>query len=351
MPPRVLLLSPSGGLGGGIERYVETLQWAFRERGVSCVRADLPQAGPAGHWRLLRRLDAPWAGSGAVRIVAAHRALLPVALRLAQRPAVTGISVICHGSDVWGPAARPRWWLEKQAMLSRRVRVVAVSSFSAGAVGVGCRATVLPPGLSGPWFDELAKAAVPDRRPEKPEKGVRLLTAFRLADWQDKGLPELLSAIRQLDRPGVSLTICGSGQLPAGAARLIGGLPWCRVRSGLSDAGLAAELAGADLLVLATRTRQGRGACGEGFGLVLLEAQVAGTPVVAPASGGSREAYLDGVTGVAPVDETAEALARTLAEVISDPARLAAMGRSAASWAQAAFDPVSYATRATERLL
>jgi phosphatidyl-myo-inositol dimannoside synthase len=348
MPPRVLLLSPSAGLGGGIERYVETLQWAFRQQGVPCARADLARAGPAGHWRLLRQLDAPWAGPGPVRIVAAHRALLPVAWRLSQRPAVTGISVICHGSDVWGPRARPRWWLEKRAMLSGRVRVVAVSSFSAGAVGVGCAATVLPPGLSGPWFDELAKAAVPARR---PGGGVRLLTAFRLADWQDKGLPELLAAIARLGRPDVSLTICGSGQLPPAAARLTSGLPWCRVRSGLTDAELAAELADADLFVLATRTRPGRGACGEGFGLVLLEAQLAGTAVVAPACGGSREAYLDGVTGLAPVDESAAALARTLAGVLSDPGRVTAMGRSATRWAQAAFEPASYATQATERLL
>jgi glycosyltransferase involved in cell wall biosynthesis len=213
---------------------------------------------------------------------------------------------------------------------------------------VGCGAAVLPPGLSGPWFDELAKAGVPERR---PGGAIRLLTAFRLADWRDKGLPELLEAIRQLDRPDVSLTICGRGQLPPQAARLIGGLPWCRVRSGLTDAELAAELADADLFVLATRTRRGRGACGEGFGLVLLEAQVAGTAVVAPASGGSREAYLDGVTGVAPVDETAEALARILAGLLSDPARLTSMGRSAASWAQTAFDPDQYAARTVQRLL
>ncbi len=345
---RVLLLSPSGGLGGGIERYVETLQWAFRVQGVPCARADLEQSGPAGHWRLLRRLDAPWVGPGAVRIVAAHRALLPVACRLAQRPAVTGISVICHGSDVWGTRARPRRWLEGRAMLSRRVRVVAVSSFSAGAAGVGCGATVLPPGLSGPWFDELAKAGVPDRR---PGGGIRLMTAFRLGDSRDKGLPELLEAIRQVDRPDVSLTICGSGQLPPQAARLVTGLPWCRVRSGLTDAELAAELADADLFVLATRTRRGRGACGEGFGLVLLEAQVAGTAVVGPASGGSREAYLDGVTGVAPVNESAEALARTLTGLLGDPALVARMGRGAACWAQAAFEPAQYAARAVQRLL
>ena len=44
----VLLLAPSRGLGGGIERYVETVQAAFRDRGVACQRLDLPRPGPVG---------------------------------------------------------------------------------------------------------------------------------------------------------------------------------------------------------------------------------------------------------------------------------------------------------------
>ena len=81
--------------------------------------------------------------------------------------------------------------------------------------------------------------------------------------------------------------------------------------------GPAAELAAADLFILATRTRRGRRACGEGFGLVLLEAQAAGTPVVGPAYGGSRDAYMESVTGVAPVGESAEALAVVLGDLLA----------------------------------
>jgi glycosyltransferase involved in cell wall biosynthesis len=105
------------------------------------------------------------------------------------------------------------------------------------------------------------------------------------------------------------------------------------------------------VLVLATQTRSGRGAVGEGFGLVLLEAQVAGTPVVAPVYGGSREAYVEGVTGVAPADESAEALARTLHDLLKDPVRLAEMAVLAARWARRAFDPDDYARLAVRRLL
>jgi glycosyltransferase involved in cell wall biosynthesis len=103
--------------------------------------------------------------------------------------------------------------------------------------------------------------------------------------------------------------------------------------------------------VLATRTRAGRDAVGEGFGLVLAEAQVAGTPVIAPAYGGSRDAYLDGVTGVAPAGESAGDLAEVLRQLLRHPGLLAEMGKRAAEWARECFAPDAYALRATTRLL
>ena len=45
MSDRVLLLTPSRGLGGGIERYVETLEWAFAREGVDYSRVDLSNPG------------------------------------------------------------------------------------------------------------------------------------------------------------------------------------------------------------------------------------------------------------------------------------------------------------------
>jgi phosphatidylinositol alpha-1,6-mannosyltransferase len=352
--PGVLLLSPSAGRGGGIERYVQTLEWAFRARSVPYTRLDLARPGLAGHRQMLAQASRRGReADGAVRVVAAHRALLPVALAVQRRRSVTGISVICHGSDVWGSGTRPRWWLERGIMRGGGVRVVSVSNFTAGAVGVACHATVLTPGLSRPWFDELRAAAA-----ARPADGVlrrpgeiRLVTAFRLDAWQDKGLPELLTAVGLLGRPEVTLTICGSGTASAELMALTRGAPWCQVKSGLADVGLARELAAADLFVLATRTRSGRRASGEGFGLVLLEAQVAGTSVVAPASGGSRDAYLDGVTGAAPVDEGAGTLARTLHEMLAEPGRPARMGRAAARWAQERYDPDLYAAQAVAALL
>jgi len=346
---RVLLLSPSRGRGGGIERYVATLEWAFAAEGVECRRLDLSGTGVRAHARLLAQGRVILrADSEPVRLVVAHRALLPVAALLARDSVACGVSVVCHGSEIWGSRWRPRRSLERRLMRGAGVRVVAASNFTAGALMRDCRATVLPPALSREWFGTLAAAAAgrPDGGP-----GIRLVTAFRLGEWRGKGLVQLVAAVTALGRPDVSLTVCGSGAPPANLLRLVGEHPWCTIRAALSDGDLARELAAADLFVLATQTRGGRRAVGEGFGLVLLEAQAAGTPVIAPAYGGSREAYIEGVTGIAPPDESAEALTRSLADLLKDPARMAWMGRQAARWAQQAFAPEDRAQLAVRRLL
>jgi phosphatidyl-myo-inositol dimannoside synthase len=233
-------------------------------------------------------------------------------------------------------------------MRGRGVRVVAVSSFTAGALSRTGPATILPPGLSRQWFDILVDASTApcERSPE-----IQLLTAFRLADWRDKGLPQLLSAVAALGRSDVHLTICGSGEPTPELLRLVQEQRCCSLRAGLTDRDFACQLAAADLVVLATRTRAGRSTSGEGFGLVLLEAQVAGTPVVGPAYGGSYDAYLDRVTGVTPADETSEALTRVLEQFLEDHGRLAQMGKRAAEWARESFAPEHYAPLAVARLL
>jgi phosphatidylinositol alpha-1,6-mannosyltransferase len=348
----VLLLAPSRGLGGGIERYVQTVQCALDERGVPCRRLDLARPGPAGHRALLKEAAAALPGTAKpARVILGHRALLPVAALLARRRAVSGISVICHGSDVWGARSRLRWQLESRLMRRQDVRIVAVSSFTAGALfpgGPGARSAILPPGLSRAWFGELVRAASADRA---PRPGLEVMTAFRLGEWRDKGLPQLIAAVARLGRADVQVTVCGSGEPPAGLLAQAGRYPWCTVRPGLPDRELASQFASSDVVVLATRTRSGRRPCGEGFGLVLLEAQVAGTAVVGPAHGGSPDAYLDGVSGATPQDESVASLARVLEDLAGQPGRLRDMGARGAAWARARFAPDRYAALAVERLL
>ncbi|MGH3401403.1 MAG: glycosyltransferase family 4 protein [Streptosporangiaceae bacterium] len=357
MADRVILLAPSAGLGGGIERYVETLEWAFAAKDRNCERISLGCPGPPSHLRMVAAGRAVLRAHRAnVRIVAAHRSLLPAASLLARDARADGITVVCHGNDVWGSRHLARSGLENLLMGRPGVRMVAVSSFTAGALWRAAPAAVLTPGLSGGWFQALVDAAgsyppAASDRSRAGEDPIRVVTAFRLSQWRDKGLPELMRAVRALERPEIRVTVCGSGAVPDELQRFAGVRPGCTIRPNLPDRELARELAAADLFVLATRTRRGTHPSGEGFGLVLLEAQVAGTAVVGPAFGGSSDAYLDGVTGATPADESAEALTRTLAGLLDDPWRLAQMGKQAAEWARGYFAPELYASRVLARLL
>jgi phosphatidylinositol alpha-1,6-mannosyltransferase len=346
---RVLLLAPSQGLGGGIERYIGTVEWAFADQKVTSQRVDLNRSGLRAHLKMLadgRMLLR--ASPERTRLVVGHRALMPIATLLAREPTVSGMSVLCYGDDVWNERLRPRRRIERALMRRPGVRAVAISGFTAGTLASDCQSTILPPALSQKWFETLvaASAAVQDLTPV-----TQLVTAFRLEDWRNKGLPQLIEAVAAQHREDIRLTICGSGEPPLDLLRLVSTHDWCSLRVGLTDSELAIQFASAALFVLATRTRIGRHANGEGFGLVLLEAQVAGTPVIAPAHGGSSDAYMDGVTGVAPVNESAEALATAISEMLEDPARLASMRRHAAQWARESFAPESYPRLVASKLL
>ena len=81
--------------------------------------------------------------------------------------------------------------------------------------------------------------------------------------------------------------------------------------------------AGADLLVWP--------AIKEAWGMVLLEAQAAGTPVVAGRSGGVASVVAAGVTGLLPPEGDAAAFAEAVRTLVVDPHRRRNMGQAAMS--------------------
>ncbi len=84
-----------------------------------------------------------------------------------------------------------------------------------------------------------------------------------------------------------------------------------------------------DLFALANR-QVGRDI--EGFGMVLVEAQSCGRPVLAGASGGTRETMRIGETGIVVPCEEPQRLADELTTLLSDRDRLETMGRAARPW-------------------
>ena len=69
--------------------------------------------------------------------------------------------------------------------------------------------------------------------------------------------------------------------------------------------------------------------CSESFGLVAMEAQACGTPVVAASVGGLRTAVADGVSGVLVDSRDPVRYARAVQDLIARPAILARMSRGA----------------------
>jgi phosphatidylinositol alpha-1,6-mannosyltransferase len=85
----------------------------------------------------------------------------------------------------------------------------------------------------------------------------------------------------------------------------------------------------------------------EGFGIVLLEAQACGRPVVAGASGGTAETLRDPETGRVVCCDYPEPLADAVVELLNDPALRAHMGQAARAWAVENFDWVPLSRRAS----
>jgi phosphatidylinositol alpha-1,6-mannosyltransferase len=114
-----------------------------------------------------------------------------------------------------------------------------------------------------------------------------------------------------------------------------------------SDEELVACYQQCDLFVLPNREVQGDI---EGFGMVLVEAQACGKPVIAGASGGTAETLVKGKTGLVVDCRAPEPLAAAVTDLLTDDARRAAMGQAAAQWARTAFAWDRLATMAAEAL-
>ena len=341
-PSTILAFQPSTGFGGGIERYCEWLLTALEEGGVHVEQAALLHEGESPSivrklkfvftaFRMARRVRS----NAPTGVLICHPDLaVPIVIMLrAARLHSSERHVLFYGIDIWsvGPI---------RAMVFRRlnVRLLTVSAFSAGALTMVGPSNVLSPGLRRDWYACLTDTSRLQR--STPSDPMQVLTVFRFDSARDKGLPQLLDAIDQVrSSHACSLTISGSGALPADLRERIARLPWVSVVSKPSDAVLARLYADSDVFVLATRTRVLPTASGEGFGLVLIEAQLTGTPVVAPAHGGSDDAFIPGVTGLKPSDESASRLAEVLTHLAFDTDNRVRLGQNAKAWSQAAFDP------------
>lgn len=90
-----------------------------------------------------------------------------------------------------------------------------------------------------------------------------------------------------------------------------------------------------DIFILANREVDGDI---EGFGMVLVEAQACGKPVIAGESGGTAETMLLGKTGIIVDCTSPELIANAVENLLNDKDKRKIMGQNAAQWAREKFD-------------
>ncbi|HEX7146741.1 MAG TPA: glycosyltransferase [Actinomycetota bacterium] len=241
----------------------------------------------------------------------------------------TGLPLVTtlHGTDVRLARSRPAVRAACARVLRASAGVTAVSGWLAG------QAAGFAPGLARPVavapmpVDDLAFSPGPDGQPRD-----ELLFVGRLD--RQKGAEVALAALARLTGPAAALPlrIVGGGPEEPALRRLAGELGVAdRVRweGQLSQAELAGRYRRAAALVVPGRD--------EGLGLVAVEGQLSGAPVVAAASGGLLDVVADGRTGRTFPPGAADALARTVEAVLADPDGTARMALAARERASARF--------------
>jgi D-inositol-3-phosphate glycosyltransferase len=169
------------------------------------------------------------------------------------------------------------------------------------------------------------------RRLGLPEHGQVIAFVGRIQPL--KAPDVLLRAVAQLPSSVLGqLTVAivggnsGSGLDLAGLAGSLGIAKWVRFLPPQSREALPDLYRAADLVAVPSYN--------ESFGLVALEAQACGTPVVAAAVGGLITAVRDGVSGVLIDGHSPAAWARVLGDLLADPCQRARLARGAIGHAQ-----------------
>jgi phosphatidylinositol alpha-1,6-mannosyltransferase len=324
---------------------VERLPLSMPEWGVKSL------LGLRGYWKALRRLRgvvARWQPG----FIHSGRCLPEGVMALALKR-WTGLPYLCyvHGEDVRAAASsREQAWLVRQ-VLGNAALLIANSASTQNILRTEWRVPrrrirILHPGVDTRRFvpappDPLVRAKLgwQDRRV--------VLTVGRLQKrkGQDR-LIEALPAIRQRI-PDVLYAIVGGGEEREALQRLAavhGVENHVQFHGEPCDDEIISCYQQCDLFALPNREVNGDV---EGFGMVLLEAQSCGRPVLTGASGGTAETLSMPDTGMVTDCGDATNLAGLVSELLGDPGRLEAMGRRARAWAVERFDwnPLAAATR------
>jgi phosphatidylinositol alpha-1,6-mannosyltransferase len=257
---------------------------------------------------------------------------------------MTGTPLLCyvHGEEIGvSSTSRELAWMTRR-VFARASRIIANSQNTRKTLLADWRVPEDKVRLLYPGVD--TKRFVPSPRDDETRSLLGwhgrtvLLTVGRLQ--KRKGHDMLIRALPAIREriPNVLYAIVGDGDERSNLhaiAETTGVSNLVQFMGEISDEQLLRCYQQCDLFVLPNRAI-GRDV--EGFGMVLLEAQACGKPVVAGASGGTAETMQVGQTGRIVACETPELLAGTIIELLSNPERLEEMGQRGREWVCQRFD-------------
>jgi glycosyltransferase involved in cell wall biosynthesis len=254
-----------------------------------------------------------------------------------------------------GPAARTAWWLHQDFGLGYSITAHA-NDFLCEDEGEPSLARLLGAArfvvaVSDYSRDLLARRypganvirvyngmAMPELAPAPPASPPRLVSVGRLVE--KKGFDVLIEACRLLKASGVKFqaAIIGEGPLREQLdhrilAAGLGGI--LELAGPQAQPEIRAALASASAFVLPCIEEKSGGM--DILPTVITEAMAAGRPVVSTTLAGIPEMVLDGETGFLVPPGDALAVAETVAALLADPDRAAAMGRAGRKRAEALF--------------
>jgi phosphatidylinositol alpha-1,6-mannosyltransferase len=255
-----------------------------------------------------------------------------------------GIPYLCyvHGEEMnIGRQSRELGWMMRKVLRSAHL-VIANSQNTATVLQsqwlVNDRQLrLMHPGVDIERFVPAARNAEVRRRLGWNDRSV-VLTVGRLQ--ARKGQDHFILAMDQIRRaqPNLLYVIIGDGEQRAYLEQLIRERRLqesVQLRINCDDDDLIHCYQQCDLFALPNREVNGDF---EGFGMVLLEAQACGRPVLAGTSGGTAETLLPGKTGRVVCCEQNEPLARVVIELLSDRQKVETMGQAARQWVVERFD-------------
>lgn len=263
----------------------------------------------------------------------------PVALPIA-RTLDLPLVVTYHGMDITVRRTGPGVKRRRAKVFAAADRIIAVSDFIADELrAAGCPETKLAVHYIGVDTTRFSPGDATAR------DDARILFVGRLVE--KKGLIHLLRAVPRVRRavPDVELVVAGDGGLRStleAEARRLG--VRCRFLGRQTPDEVRTLMRRST--VLCAPSVVARSGDAEGLGMVIVEAQASGTPVVAFDSGGAGESIVDGVTGYVVPERDEEALAGSLTDILATPTLRRRMSTAARAHVLENFD----LTRQTAKL-